>query len=164
MITARGIALSTATLALLCGCAGTSAPSLVDSKSEAQLLRNGVAERLPPSTVSATQRGVDVAVECGSGDPRLAWQSGVLVALNASSDVDATDVFDELISTFVAEGWVTGRPSDTGTQLVNSASGGSVTVLLKDATVAPAIKIDVVGRCVETAGLDSDEVGRLLSH
>lgn len=145
-----------ALLLLLAACSSTD-NGLATSKSEAQLVRNGAADRLPAAAVAGVANSGDRPVPCGDGDPHLAWRSSVVIDL---TDADPAR-FDDLLDSLVADGWVRGWEGDDGIMMANSSTGGAAVLQFKDASTAPAISIEVTGRCVLTEGIESPEVGRL---
>jgi hypothetical protein len=164
------------------GCAAASdGPTLADTKSPVQLLRNEAASRIPPAAIgSVTETGdFSMACESESEDPeglRRSWHSNTQVTVEAASTWRVDAIVDALAESFGDQGWtVTPVAAHDRTHAVTLTREGSASKLRVSAhrpdpespplaaDEGKPITIDVEsnGPCVNTAGGDSDEVKQL---
>ena len=134
---------------------------LVETKAQAQLLRNAAAARVPEAAIASVANAGDASSECGDGDPYRRWDSTIELALTAESAPGIRDIYLELISSYVTDGWVSGRPQDDSTRLVNTGSYSEVLVAIVSDDL---LRVTVSGPCVLTDGAGSDEVKLLESE
>ena len=168
-------------LVALAGCADgeTSAPraasdvTLAQSKSYAQLLRNEASSRLPPIVLKEVARSTDVSVACDDADDDphglvRSWTSSTDILITNSTASRIQEVADDLIESFVAQGWAADTESAstetlTVTGLSSKASLASIEIATasKSEGQAPSIRITATGVCALTDGPESDEVTKL---
>jgi hypothetical protein len=162
------------------GASAGSGPSLAETKSPVQLLRNEAATRIPPAAIESVVQTEDKSMPCKTEaeDPeglRRSWHSDVRVTVDPSSAWRVDMIVDELAASFVDQGWVA-TPLDTradkhGVRLSKEgmASAIRVTANRPDPAATEAVpdaepvSIDLAlnGPCVDTAGADSDSVRKL---
>jgi len=155
-------------------------PTLADTKSPVQLLRNEAASRIPPATIASVTETLDVSVRCRteSEDPvglRRSWHSDAQVTVEAASVWRVDAIVDGLGQSFVDQGW-TLTPIDAGgrihaIELSREGSTSEIRVsahrpdaaapLASDATDPVTIDLELHGPCVETEGPQSAEVKKL---
>ena len=158
---------------LLSACADSSggAPTLVETKSPVQLLRNEAASRLPTELVKGVVKEQDGSTACRTveTDPEgllRSWRSVVRFELRNDAAIDPQAVIDELASSFVDDGW------DQGTfgvaSIIELTRAGSETQIHismtnadEEAGAGGEVQLTVSGPCVMTEGATSDEVTRL---
>ena len=159
-------------LPLLAGCSApaptTGGPTLVETKSPVQLLRNEATSRLDTSVVSDIRTTGDLSFPCyneeeNPGGLVRQWKSSAeLVLVKGSDRVGATQA---LVKTFTDHGWVakevSSDPSFGLTLLTNPESVAGIEVSSADETASAMIRITATGPCVATGGPDSDEVTSL---
>lgn len=168
-------------LVVLSGCASGGSPAsgavddvtLAQSKSYAQLLRNEASSRLPPIVLKEVASSSDISVACdaASDDPDglvRSWNSSTNILVTNSTASRVQKVADDLVSTFVAQGWADDRENSsteilTVTTLTNTASLASIEIATaaKADGQAPSITITTTGVCALTEGPESDEVTTL---
>lgn len=157
---------------LLSSCSPTqpsvAADTLAETKSPVQLLRNAAAQRVDELVVADVRPGADDSVACfdefenPDGIVRQ-WISSVELTLVEGSDLTA--ISNQLIESFVVDGWERRDPS--------SGESFALTILSTEDSVAQVqieasaesegrlLRITSTGPCVTTAGPDSDEVRAL---
>jgi hypothetical protein len=162
-------------VAALAGC--SSGPSLdaiaaaahtVDStlavtKASAQLLRNEAADRLPQIIVKEVVDTMDGSSAClpeaedPTGIARF-WSSSTTITVVNSQAARINTVTDALAAGFVEQGWAL-----EGSTLVKPDSTSTIEVTVKEKADGqkPAVHIEVVGPCVITGGIGSDELDAL---
>ena len=164
-------------VALLAGalsaCADSSdnAPTLVETKSPVQLLRNEAASRVPTDVVKDVIKEQDGSTACRTveTDPDgllRSWQSALRFELRYDPAIDPQAVIDELASSFVDDGWEQGSfgvvsiieltRSESNTKIHISASDAD-----EEAGTGGEVQLTVSGPCVMTSGATSDEVTQL---
>jgi len=160
------IIVSIAVLSALAGCAATppSGPTLVQTKSAAQLLMREAVGRVPAYMVAAEETIADQSEGCDAEDAAglmRAWRSTATVPLRDNASVDPAAIVTELIASFGEQGWKATGPTDAET--VELANGSSPAVLRF--TTAPlesgsggSLIVEALGVCVLTEGAESDEV------
>jgi len=157
----------------LAGCASGetaangSGPSLADTKSPVQLLRNEAADRIPAGVIADVIPGNDSSSACKTvgedpeGRERF-WASDVRVELTPETTVEL--VLSKLLISFTSDGWVKSEDSGSASfQFTREGSAADVNVTTEQATEnsGGAVIVSVQGPCVMTAGADSDEVRKL---
>ena len=161
------------------GCAGgesavgavANEPTLAETKSVAQLLRNEAAGRLPEIVFKEINGQDDVSEACESeaDDPdglSRSWLSTMTILLTNSQSARIATVSQELAESFVADGWVEEKTDSDNKTLIALTSETSIATIAfsvepKVDGQEPAISITTTGPCVTTAGGDSDEVKAL---
>ena len=150
------------------GQASLGTETLAETKSPVQLLRNAAAQRVDEAVVAEVRPGADGSVACldeneNPGGLVRQWISSVELALVEGSDLTA--ISNQLIESFVTDGWERRDPS--------SGESFALTILSTDDSVAQVqieasaesegglVRITSTGPCVTTAGPDSDEVRTL---
>lgn len=179
----------TATVALIalaaigvtgCAAATTNGPTLADTKSPVQLLRNEVASRIPPAAIDAVSATEDGSRACKSEseDPkglRRSWHSNTQVTVVEASVWRVDAIVDEIGSSFVEQGWTLAPVAvDDRTHAIELTREGTASEIRVSAhrpnPEAPlafeagepiTINVALHGPCVDTAGPDSDEVRKL---
>ena len=166
---------------LLSGCssdAGASAGTGADGsltlaaiKSPIQLLRNEAAGRIPADVVDSIVQPTDKSSACkpSSEDPDenwRTWTSEVLTIIAYDKARPVSDIEDELIASFVDQGWVEGEaPADKTTRLIKDTTFATIDIsaVAQDTTfeVPGQIQLIVGGPCVLTDGPTSAEVTKL---
>jgi len=176
------LALITLTLAGVTGCATakTGGPTLADTKSPVQLLRNEVASRIPPAVIETVSDTEDFSIRCKSEseDPvglRRSWHSNAQVTVVSGSIWRVDQVVDDIGQSFADQGWtVTPVDVDDHThalELSREGSSSEIRVsahrpnvdapLASDGEDPVTIDLELHGPCVDTEGPDSDEVRKL---
>ena len=157
----------------LAGCADTasttSGPSLADTKSPVQLLRNEAADRIPAGVVAEVRNGNDGSHACEAladdPDGKLrSWRSDVSIVLTPESELEL--VVSKLLISFTTDGWEKSASStSTSFEFTREGSAADVAVTTTPASggTGAVILVDVEGPCVMTAGQGSDEVRKLES-
>jgi len=183
---ASGIALAFVVVAMLAGCSSDSGEAaelnLGQTKSPVQLLRNDAAGRIPPAVIAVVEDAQDVSVACldEAADPlglRRSWHSTAIVTIEEGAKWRIETVVDDLINSYVDQGWVArplgGSATVKNTLLTSGASFAEIRVASKipDADIVSTsteeviesalIEVQVHGPCVETGGAESEEVTRL---
>jgi len=167
-------------IVLLTGCAGGGEgtagaadpqPTLAETKSVAQLLRNEAASRLPEIVFKEINGTNDVSEACESAtdDPdglSRSWLSSMTILLTNSQSARIATVSQELADSFVADGWVEKTSDSTDATLITLTNENSLATIAfsvepKADGQEPAIRIATSGPCVPTAGEGSDEVLQL---
>ncbi len=159
---------------LLAGCsssAESTGTTLAETKSPVQLLRNELADRIDDAVVSELLIANDKSTACRTpeADPeglQRSWESTARVELVEGSD--PKDVIEDLVGSFVEQGWERGTYGTASIiELTRPGNGSEIHISSKkpnEETGAPGeIQIGVGGPCVMTAGADSDEVRALES-
>jgi hypothetical protein len=176
-------ALVVLSMAALVGCAsaGSGSPSLADTKSPAQLLRNEAASRIPPAAIEDQRETEDVSVRCDpeSLDPvglRRSWRSSTEVTIEAAAIWRVDAIVDDIGASFVEQGWtVTPVAAHEGSHALMLARDGSASGIrisayrpdpgndpLEEGADEPVtIEVQTRGPCVDTEGPDSDAVKKL---
>jgi len=157
---------ATAAVLVLAGCAGDQGISLAEAKSNVQLLRNDAASRIPADVVDIVLVSSDLSVSCESEstDPegRLrSWHSGARISLTPGADIDA--VIDDLVASFVDQGWEQSSSSTT-TTLSSSTIFSDIEITAIEATDdgdVAEITLALTSPCVDTDGESSKEVRQL---
>ena len=163
-----------------CATATTSGPTLADTKSPVQLLRNEVASRIPPATIDTVNETQDFSIRCKteSEDPvglRRSWHSNAQVTVETAAVWRVDAIVDDVARSFVDQGWtMTPVSVDDRTHAVELTRDGSASEirlsahrpnvdapLASDAGEAVTIDIELHGPCVDTEGPDSDAVRKL---
>jgi hypothetical protein len=157
----------------LSGCAGSSdgTPTLVETKSPVQLLRNEAASRLPTDLVEGVVAEQDGSTACRTveTDPEgllRSWRSVVRFELRKDEAIDPQAVIDDLASSFVADGWHQGTFGVASIiELTRAGSETQIHISMSepdaDADAGGEVQLTVSGPCVMTAGAESDEVTQL---
>jgi len=178
-----GLAILAVALLGLTGCAAgeTSGPSLADTKSPVQLLRNEAASRIPPAAIASVGETEDLSVRCKteSEDPdgiRRSWHSNVEVTIDRSSTWRVDTIVDQVGQSFVDQGWASKpldpRPRTYGLELTREGATSEIRVTAKrpdpgveplasDLTDPVTISLELHGPCVDTDGENSDAVRKL---
>ena len=178
-----GLAIAALSLVGLTGCSSpaSTGPSLADTKSPVQLLRNEAASRIPPAVIESVSDTEDLSVSCRSEseDPeglRRSWHSNVEVTLERGSAWRVDQVVDEVGQSFVDQGWVMtplkARERTHAIELTREGSTSEIRVsshrpdpdaepLASDLTDPITISLELHGPCVDTEGADSDAVRKL---
>ena len=160
--------IATALVLALAGCAGGQGISLAEAKSNVQLLRNDAASRIPADLVDIVLVSSDLSVSCEpeSTDPegRLrSWHSGARISLTPGADLDA--VIDDLVASFVDQGWEQSSGSTADATTLSSATIFSdIEITATDAADdehAAEITLALSSPCVDTDGESSKEVRQL---
>ena len=158
--------IATALVLALAGCAGGQGISLAEAKSNVQLLRNDAASRIPAELLDIVLVSSDLSVSCESEstDPegRLrSWHSGARISLTPGADIDA--VIDDLVASFVDQGWEQSSSSTT-TTLSSSTIFSDIEITAIEATDdgdVAEITLALTSPCVDTDGESSKEVRQL---
>lgn len=157
----------------LSGCADSSsdAPTLVETKSPVQLLRNEAASRVPTELVTGVVKEQDGSTACRTveTDPDgllRSWRSVVRFELKNDDAIDPQAVIDELAASFVDDGWDQGSFGVASIiELTRGESQTQIHISMSDANEQTGsggeVQLTVSGPCVMTAGATSDEVTRL---
>jgi hypothetical protein len=153
----------------LSGSTPTSGPSLADTKSPVQLLRNSAASRIPENLIEELLLTTDESTACVTSetDPEghiRSWRSTVRFSLWSTVDVD--DAINDLAATFVEQGWDQGIYGTAAIiELSRGASGTLIHISHKPADpetgAGPEVQLQVTGPCVMTEGETSSEVTML---
>ena len=180
--TTTAVALIVLTLATAAGCATTahSGPTLADTKSPVQLLRNEAASRIPPAVIDTVSETEDFSIRCKSEseDPvglRRSWHSNTQVTVETGAIWRVDQIVDEIGQSFADQGWImTPVTVDDHTHAVELTRDGSASEirvsshrpnpeapLASDVGEPVTIDVDLHGPCVDTAGPDSDAVRKL---
>lgn len=166
------LAVATALVLGTAGCAGpapTGSLTLVQTKSQTQLLRNEAAQRLIDGTDESVEEQQDYSDSCKSGseDPDglyRAWHSTLLAVVPADSAIGVDQFVGALATSFAEDGW---RLSEAhGEVKVTTMTRSDSLVILSFSSTESAgegatVLIEATGPCVLTAGPDSDEVTKL---
>jgi len=179
MVRSMAVVAAALVVLTLAGCAGTSAApgsgeatiTLAQSKSPVQLLRNEAASRLPSIIAKDVAETGDTSVAClpADEDPdgvSRAWHSSLTLLVTNSRAASIHDATDDLVASFVEQGWVAAEgegdaaASVAPTMLTSGTSPVTIELqeLPKSETQKAAIRITTVGPCVTTDGAGSDEV------
>ena len=137
--------------------------TLAVTKASAQLLRNEAADRLPQIIVKDVVDTMDGSTAClddkedPTGIARF-WSSSTTITVVNSQAARIATVTDDLTAGFVEQGWVL-----EGSTLVKPDSTSTIEVTVKEKADGqrPAVHIEVVGPCVLTDGVGSDELTAL---
>lgn len=153
----------------LVGCAPDQGISLAEAKSNVQLLRNDAASRIPADLVDIVLVSSDLSVSCEpeSTDPdglMRSWHSGARISLQPGADLSA--VIDDLVASFVAQGWEQAPGSSTtATTLSKPTIFTDIAITAtredEDAEKAAEITLALTSPCVLTDGESSKEVRQL---
>ena len=176
------VALIALTLAATTGCAAaaTGGPTLADTKSPVQLLRNEVASRIPPAVIETVSETEDYSIRCKSEseDPiglRRSWHSNAQVTVEAGAIWRVDTIVDEIGQSFADQGWsaapVTVDDHTHAVELTREGSASEIRVsahrpnpeapLASDEGEPVTIDVELHGPCVDTEGPDSDAVRKL---
>jgi hypothetical protein len=178
-----GLAILAVALLGLTGCspAASSGPSLADTKSPVQLLRNEAASRIPPAAIESVGETEDLSVRCKteSEDPegrRRSWHSNVEVTIDRASMWRVDAIVDQVGQSFADQGWVVApldaRPRTHALELTREGATSEIRVsahrpdpdaepLASDLTDPVTISLELHGPCVDTDGENSDAVRKL---
>lgn len=163
------------------GGGSSSGPSLADTKSPVQLLRNEAASRIPTAAIESVTETQDKSIRCKteSEDPvglRRSWHSDVEVTIERGSVWRVDTIVDEVGQSFVDQGWVMtpikARDRTHAIELTREGSTSEIRVsshrpdpaaepLPSDATDPITISLELHGPCVDTEGPESDAVRKL---
>ena len=175
------MALPVITVLAVTGCSGGDGQTLADSKSPAQLLRSEAVARIPAHVVGSTGEFTDDSVACRDpeDDPDelyRAWRSRGEVQLYDAAVAEADATVDQLIQSFLDQGWSDRSLGSAGVQydrfIWSEESSALLRVTAERAGVDPlavtdegaegaVIIVEARGACVLTGGPDSDEVTSL---
>lgn len=142
-------------------------PTLAETKSPVQLLRNETASRVPAAMVAEVTTTVDASSSCrtAEADPeglQRAWKSSARLTLVPEADLDL--VLSKLYISLREDGWAQGiYGSASIVEFTRDDSLANIHVSVKKASDSdPAeLQLQVAGPCVMTAGEASDEVRSL---
>jgi len=141
--------------------------TLAQTKSPAQLLRNEAASRIPEAIVEEIAQSTDKSTACETveQDPDgllRKWDSSVRVVLTEKGGFDVESVVENLVGTFIAQGWERGSH---GGSIVKLTSKSSPTTIHISSVAANAekgttsiVQLKASGPCVTTEGTESAEV------
>jgi len=156
---------------ILGGCAeaAPTGPTLSTTKGPAQLLRNEVADRVPPATVDQIADPIDESIACGDNGNKRAWRSSVLMFVAPDAAWRIESIAEDLSTSLVEQGWAAtvneSSPSIAQTTLKNAATNAvinlTVTQPVDEDGNGATLAIAADGPCVVTDGPDSDEVKKL---
>jgi len=170
------IAISVLSVSLLAGCAAETSPNvltLAQTKSPVQLLRNETASRVPTTMIEDVVESEDVSVACKTieADPlglMRKWKSSVLMTIKTGSAWRTLDAADEVVQTYVDEGWTSSRGFDSAVTVTVLASERQATAIEvqarepdKGGDDGATIRVTTTGPCVATEGADSAEIRKL---
>jgi hypothetical protein len=171
---ARIAGLAVLTALLLSGCADTSSsdePTLAETKSPVQLLRNEAASRVQESQVEEILKTQDESTNCRTPetDPEgllRSWRSTSRLKLVYSTSVEVSAVVDNLAESFVKQGWDRGIYGTASIiELTREGSETNIHISFQraddEAQSGAEVQIAVAGPCVMTKGKTSDEVVNL---
>jgi hypothetical protein len=163
-----------------CATATTSGPTLADTKSPVQLLRNEAASRIPPAVIETVSDTEDFSIRCKSEseDPiglRRSWHSNAQVTVEAGAVWRVDQIVDEIGQSFADQGWTVAPVAvDDHTHAVEMTRDGSASEirvsshrpnpeapLASDEGKPVTIDVELHGPCVDTEGPDSDAVRKL---
>ena len=170
-LTARIAGLAVLTALVLTGCADTASsdtPTLAETKSPVQLLRNEAASRVQESQIEQVLNTQDESTNCRTPetDPEgllRSWRSTSRLQLVYSPSVEVSAVVDNLAESFVKQGWDRGIYGTASIiELTRAGSETNVHISIKKANeedqVGAEIQLAVAGPCVMTGGKESGEV------
>jgi len=173
-LTARIAGLAVLTALVLTGCSDTSSsegPTLAETKSPVQLLRNEAASRVQESQVEQILNTQDESTNCRTPetDPDgllRSWRSTSRLQLVYSTSVEVSAVVDNLAESFVKQGWDRGIYGTASIiELTRAGSETNIHISFKraddEAQTGAEVQIAVAGPCVMTKGKTSDEVVKL---
>jgi hypothetical protein len=156
--------------------------TLAASKSPVQLLRNDAAGRVPPAIVDEVEVVEDVSVACLDleEDPlglSRSWNSTAVVTIQETAEAQIRSVIDELVASYVEQGWVASEQAGTLTaKTIRLRSDTTFAEILvssvlpeiineesatEDSDRVARVQIKVEGPCVVTDGTGSDEVRKV---
>jgi hypothetical protein len=164
-----------------CSPATSSGPSLADTKSPVQLLRNEAASRIPPAAIESVGETEDLSVRCKteSEDPeglRRSWHSNVEVTIDRASTWRVDAIVDQVGQSFADQGWdvepLAAHPRTHALELTREGATSEIRVsahrpdpesepLASDLTDPVTISLELHGPCVDTDGENSDAVRKL---
>jgi len=152
-----------------CGESTPTGPTLSSTKGPAQLLRNEVADRVPPAAVDQIADPIDASVACGDNGMKRAWRSSVLMFVAPDAAWRITSIADDLSGSLGEQGWKASTnessPSISQVTLKNAATNAvinlTVTQPVDEDGNGATLAIAADGPCVVTDGPDSDEVKKL---
>lgn len=164
---ATGMALACSLTA--CASTETGQPTLVETKSPAQFLRNEAASRLIGERGDTVEKQEDYSAPCKSTaeDPKelyRSWRSTLLVSVLPESAVGVDQFVGALATSFAEDGWVLkeSQGSDSAAKVSTMTKSGAVATLTftstEDTGKGASMLIEASGPCVLTGGPDSDEV------
>ena len=166
--------LAVLTALLMSGCSDTTssdAPTLAETKSPVQLLRNEAASRVQESQIDQVLKTQDESTSCRTPetDPdglSRSWRSVSRLQLVYSTSVEVSAVVDNLAESFVKQGWDRGTYGTASIiELTREGSETNIHISFKraddEAQTGAEVQIAVAGPCVMTAGRTSDEVTKL---
>jgi len=163
--------LAVLTALLMSGCSDTTssdAPTLAETKSPVQLLRNEAASRVQKSQIEEVLNTQDESTNCRTPetDPEgllRSWRSTSRIKLVYSASVEVSAVVDNLAQSFVKQGWDRGIYGTASIiELTRPGSETNIHISFKraddEAQSGAEVQIAVAGPCVVTKGKTSDEV------
>lgn len=163
------IAVALGLLASLSACAAEekTGPTLAQTKSPVQLLRNEAASRVPATLVADVVNASDASANCRTeeADPKglqRAWKSSVRIILLPESDLET--VLSKFYVSFREDGWDQGTyGSDSIVEFTRDGSLANIHITSRKAkdTEPAEIQVQVAGPCVMTDGEGSAEVTKL---
>jgi hypothetical protein len=142
--------------------------TLAQAKSNVQLLRNDAAGRIPEELVDIILVSSDLSTGCESeaSDPDgliRAWQSGARISLIPGADLTA--VIDDLVASFVDQGWEHDSGSASTITLSKSTIFTDIEITTTpedaDAGKSAEVTLALTSPCVVTDGEGSKEVRQL---
>lgn len=162
-------AVAVALLATGCTASPDQPISLVESKSQTQLLRNEAAQRLIDGTDESVAEQQDYSAACKSGseDPGelyRAWHSTLLAAVPSDSAIGVDQFVGALATSFSEDGWSFTETHAEVKVTTMTRSDSFVTLTFSSTESAgegATVLIEATGPCVLTGGPDSDEVAKL---
>jgi len=170
------VAVSVLSVSLLAGCAAETQANvltLAQTKSPVQLLRNETASRVPTTMIDEVAESVDVSVACKTveADPTgimRKWKSSVLMTIKSGSAWRTLDVADDIVQTYVDEGWTSSRGFDSAVTVSVLESERQATDIEiqarepeKGGDKGATLRVTTTGPCVATEGADSKEIRKL---
>ena len=171
-----GVAAILLVASVLAGCSSTDSSSgsvtLAQTKSPVQLLRDETASRIPSAAVGAVSKTEDKSISCKAKakDPEgksRKWKSSTLLEIEAGSAWRTAAMVDDVVASFVEDGWEASDSVGTGVKvkiLKSKTSAAQIQLSTKEAESKKdiaKIQVTVTGACVETGGADSPEVMEL---
>ena len=144
-----------------------SSMSLAQTKSPAQLLRNEAASRIPADIVEEITKSTDQSTACETSeqdpDGKLRkWDSSVRVVLTEKGGFDVNSVVENLVGTFIAQGWERGSHGGSIVKLTSKNSPTTIHISKVEADAEAGenslVQLKASGPCVATDGAESSEV------
>ena len=181
--TMKRLLICTALIAALATSACASEPelSLAQSKSPAQLLRTEAVSRMPAYLYAEPDSLTDQSVACKKedDDPNglyREWKSTADISLFDAADSDVDRVVDDLVQTFIDQGWTDRSLGGAGVEhsrfiwneeslallrVTGKPLGVDELAVTDEGSAGATIVVETRGPCVLTGGPDSDEVKML---